>query len=168
MAFIDRKPLLRYLRSQFAIDWHGHHGVAHWARVRANGLMLAPETRANRHVVELFAFFHDSRRVNEHEDDGHGGRGAVLAAQLKGRFFEASDDEMDLLRVACRDHSGGYSEGHGTILTCWDADRLDLLRVGIRPRADRLCTEAARQPGMLAVANGRAQAWVARHRWRGT
>jgi uncharacterized protein len=27
---------------------------------------------------------------------------------------------------------------------CWDADRLDLGRVGIIPKPDRLCTNAAR------------------------
>ncbi len=162
MTSIDRKPLLRFLRNQFAIDWHGHHGAPHWARVRANGLMLAPLTGANRHVVELFAFFHDACRVNEHVDDGHGARGADLAGRLKGRFFEATDEEMDLLAHACRYHSDGRSQGDATVLTCWDADRLDLGRVGITPRADRLCTAAARQATMLATANARAQAWVNR------
>ncbi len=33
--------------------------------------------------------------------------------------------------------------------TCWDADRLDLPRVGIIPKKDRLCTEAAK--GLLPV-----------------
>ena len=160
MTSIDRKPLLRFLRSQFAIHWHGHHGVPHWARVRANGLMLAPMTGANRHVVELFAFFHDACRVNENVDDGHGARGADLASQLKGRFFVASDEEMDLLAHACRFHSDGRSQGDATVLTCWDADRLDLGRVGITPRADRLCTSAARKTSVMAAANRRAAEWV--------
>ena len=76
--FINRYVLLRHLRQQFQIDWWGHHGIAHWARVRANGLMLVDQTGANRHVVELFSFFHDSRRFNEHVDDGHGARGALI------------------------------------------------------------------------------------------
>jgi len=126
--------------------------------------MLAPLTGANRHVVELFAFFHDSCRVNEYDDEGHGTRGANLAGQLKGRFFEASDYEMDLLAHACRHHSDGRSQGDATVMTCWDADRLDLGRVGIKPRADLLCTSAARQAPMLAIANARAQAWVSRTR----
>ena len=76
MTIFNRTDLLAHLRRQLAIDWFGHHCIAHWARVRANGLMLADLTDANRHVVELFAFFHDSRRFNEHVDDGHGARGA--------------------------------------------------------------------------------------------
>jgi uncharacterized protein len=71
---------------------------------------------------------------------------------------------MDLLAHACRYHSDGRSLGDATVLTCWDADRLDLGRVGIAPRADRLCTAAARQAPMLATANARAQAWVNRTR----
>ena len=164
MASIHRLHLLRHLRAQFAIDWHGHHGGPHWARVRANGLMLAAQTGANPQVVELFAFFHDSRRVNEWEDAGHGARGAALAGELRGRFFEASDEEMDQLTAACQGHSDGHRTGNTTVMTCWDADRLDLLRVGITPRADRLCTAAARAPRMLEVANHRARLWVERYR----
>ena len=151
--------LLKHLRAQFQIDWWGHHGVAHWARVRANGLMLADQTGANRKVVELFAFFHDARRVNEHTDDGHGARGAALATQLKGRYFEATDEEMDLLHYACTHHSDGFTQGDATVLTCWDADRLDLGRVGITPKAKYLCTDAARTTLVIDRANRRAQAW---------
>ena len=47
------------------------------------------------------------------------------------------------------------------VLACWDADRLDLARVGIRPRADRLCTAHARSDGVIRdavrMAEGRAR-----------
>ena len=160
MTIFNRSALLGHLRNQMSIDWFGHHGIAHWTRVRANGLMLAGDTGAIVHVVELFAFFHDSRRVNEHVDHGHGARGAVLARQLKGRFFEATDDEMDLLQYACDHHSDGMTQGDATVLTCWDADRLDLGRVGITPKAKYLCTEIARQEVTMHRANRRAQHWV--------
>jgi uncharacterized protein len=39
---------------------------------------------------------------------------------------------------------------------CWDADRLDLGRVGIRPRADLLSTEIARDHALIAEATRRA------------
>ena len=158
-SFINRYVLLRHLRQQVQIDWWGHHGIAHWARVRANGLMLVDHTGANRHVVELFSFFHDSRRFNEHVDDGHGARGAELASRLKGRYFDATDEEMDLLHFACVHHSDGMTKGDVTVLTCWDADRLDLGRVGITPNAKYLGTEVARTAAVMAKANRRAQAW---------
>ncbi len=163
MSIIDRQALLKHLRHQFKINWLGHHGIPHWARVRANGLMLAAETGANRHVVELFAFFHDAGRVNEFVDDGHGGRGAEIAAQLKGRFFEATNVEMDMLTYACQYHSDGMKTGDMTVLTCWDADRLDLGRVGITPYPRYLCSDAARQGLNLRKAHARAIAWESRN-----
>jgi uncharacterized protein len=48
--------------------------------------------------------------------------------------------------------------GDITVLTCWDADRLDLGRVGIRPAAHRLCTDAARDPAMIEWAYRRSTA----------
>ncbi len=41
-------------------------------------------------------------------------------------------------------HTDGLTDGDVTLQTCWDADRLDLGRVGITPDADLLCTDAAR------------------------
>ncbi len=40
--------------------------------------------------------------------------------------------------------------------TCWDADRLDLGRVGIMPEPSRLCTAAAKRSDLLKWADGRA------------
>ncbi len=142
--------LITTIRAQFALDWHGIHGIQHWERVRDNGLRLALATGANSTVVELFAYLHDSRRLDDWEDRGHGPRAAVYLQTLRGRFFEISDEELDLLIHACRYHSDGLQEGDVTVLTCWDADRLDLGRVGIRPDPKYLCTTAARDLGLLA------------------
>ncbi|MFM7531655.1 MAG: hypothetical protein ACKO5J_04035, partial [Rubrivivax sp.] len=49
-------------------------------------------------------------------------------------------------------HSSGLTEADVTVQTCWDADRLDLGRVGIRPSPRYLCTPAARQPETIARA----------------
>ena len=141
--------LLGYLRQRFAINWHGHHGANHWVRVRRNGLLLSKATGASRQVVELFAFFHDSCRVNEYTDHDHGTRGAELAVKLRGKFFELADAEMALLVDACTGHSDGELDAHITVQTCWDADRLDLGRVGIMPSARKLCTETAKAPAMI-------------------
>jgi uncharacterized protein len=134
----------------------GIHGVAHWGRVLENGLRLADATGANRTVVTLFAAFHDARRVNDHLDPGHGLRGARLARELRERWLDLSDLEMDLLAYACAHHTDGLTEADATVQACWDADRLDLPRVGIAVRRDRLCTGAARDAGMIAWAERRA------------
>ncbi|NNM00377.1 MAG: hypothetical protein HKO62_06475 [Gammaproteobacteria bacterium] len=146
------RPLLSAVQGQFQLDLRGVHGLPHWGRVRSNGLRLARRTGADVAVVELFALFHDARRLNEYTDPEHGARGAALAASMRGRFFALADEQFDLLCAACRGHSEGGTEADVTVMTCWDADRLDLGRVGIEPEASYLCTEAAREREMMAWA----------------
>ena len=50
----------------------------------------------------------------------------------------------DWLHTACVHHTDGLMAGDVSLQTCWDADRQDLERVRIRPKANRLCTDAAR------------------------
>jgi hypothetical protein len=78
--------LIEAIRSRYALDWHGIHGVSHWARVRNNGLKLAVHTGANRKVVELFAFLHDSCRLDDGFDREHGWRARCrfLASTILG------------------------------------------------------------------------------------
>ncbi|MEL7472387.1 MAG: HD domain-containing protein [Planctomycetota bacterium] len=138
----------------YALRLFGTHGVEHWARVHENGVRLAESTGADAEVVALFALFHDARRVNEGTDHGHGARGAELARSLRGTLVHLDDRRFDLLDEACRLHTDGLTEGDPTLLACWDADRLDLGRVGIRPDPKRLCTDAAR--GLIEWAHDRA------------
>jgi uncharacterized protein len=141
----------------YALPRTGVHGVAHWARVLENGRRLAELTGGvDLDVIELFAIFHDSRRVNESVDWGHGKRGAELAVQLRGHAFELDDALFALLEYACNEHTAGKTDADRTVQVCWDSDRLDLLRVHIRPRASLLCTEAARRSSVMDWANDRA------------
>ena len=150
--------LIRTIRVGYTLPWYGLHGIGHWARVRDIGLRLATRTGASRAVVELFAIFHDACRRNDAHDPEHGRRGAECAASLLGTRFHLADEEFALLHTACTDHTNGLMEADRTIQTCWDADRLDLGRVGIVPDPERLCTDAAKNPAMIrwAVANSRA------------
>lgn len=144
--------LLEAIRAQYRLDWHGIHGLPHWLRVRRIGLRLAERTGALPAVVELFAVFHDACRENDRRDDGHGARGAALAAALQARLFPLPAGQLSLLRSACAEHTAGRTAGDVTLQTCWDADRLDLGRIGTRPDPAQLCTEAAREPRILAWA----------------
>ena len=104
----------------------------------------------------LFAVLHDSRRVSEATDPDHGPRAAEFARSLRGRLFDLPDHEFRLLHRACAGHTHERTHPDVTIQTCWDADRLDLGRVGITPHPSRLCTEAARRPETIRWADGRA------------
>ena len=148
------KPIVHRILEDYALPAQGIHGVSHWARVLENGLRLAEMTGVNPEVAQLFAVFHDSRRINDVTDVGHGQRGADLAAQLRGRLFKLTDAEFKRLYAACVGHTDGLTEADITIQTCWDADRLDLGRIGTKPVSERLCTEAAKLPEIVRGGNG--------------
>jgi hypothetical protein len=121
-------------------------GEDHWLRVAANGLFLAEAVDADPVLVVLFAMFHDSMRFNDDSDEGHGQRGGFLACCLNDQLLGLSDDRLDVLVRACSDHAGGRTSSEPTIGVCWDADRLDLCRLGSKPDPAKLSTEKARLP----------------------
>lgn len=143
------QDLVDVIEQSFALRLDGIHGVAHWTRVRANGLRLAELTGANLEIVALFAFLHDSKRLNDGRDPSHGARAADFAASLQDSLLTLSGEEFELLHFACKHHTDGLTEADITVQTCWDADRLDLGRIGIRPNPRYLCTPAARESTMI-------------------
>lgn len=149
--------LMDLIQSGFALDLEGIHGVRHWARVCDNGLRLAEETGADPEILELFAYFHDSRRLSDGWDREHGRRAAEFAQSLQGSPLSLCEEKLELLAYACIHHSEGLTEADLTIQTCWDADRLDLGRIGIQPDPERLCTPAARAPEVIEWAFQRSQ-----------
>ena len=120
----------------------------------AIGRCLATELNINTMMLAWFAFLHDSQRHSDNLDPLHGRRAADFAIQLRqqGLVHELDGREFEWLCEAMRLHSDGHTVGEVTILACWDADRLDLGRVGIAPQPDRLCTTAARAPNVIAEA----------------
>lgn len=148
--------LIHAILERYPLPWYGTHGVSHWARVYENGLRLAKATNARVAIVQLFAVLHDSKRVNEAVDVGHGRRGAEFAASLQGTYFDLTDEDFKLLYEACAYHTDGKTDGDITVQTCWDADRLDLARAMIHPKPRRLCTDAAKNPEIISWANQRS------------
>lgn len=164
------KPeLICAIRRQYRLPWRGIHGITHWARVLENGLRLAPLTGARAEIIWLFAVFHDACRHNENWDPEHGLRGANLAASLRGTMFQLPDADFALLHTACAYHTSAKTHDDITVQTCWDADRLDLGRVHICPNPKRLCTEAAKDPQLIAWAHQRSRAnyepEILAHQW---
>jgi uncharacterized protein len=142
---IDFQQVVRAAKGRFVLGLHGIHGVAHWQRVRENGLRIARHSGASPLIVELFAYLHDCCREDDGSDPGHGERAADFTRSLRGTLIHLGDEDFALLHEAIRDHEFGRTRGLVTILTCWDADRLDLGRVGMRPNPIYLCTEYARR-----------------------
>ena len=129
---LNLKPVVRVVLDEYRLVPSGIHGVAHWARVLENGVRLAEMTGANVDVVQLFAVFHDCRRVSEEAEPTHGVLAAKFAAKLRGTLLQLSNDDFDLLFVACAGHTLHPTDDDPTVQTCWDADRLDLGRIGAK------------------------------------
>ena len=147
---------------RYRLSLQGVHGPAHWLRVRANGLALAARTPgADPLVVELFALFHDSERHDEGRDRGHGERAAVAVRRLAAEGgIMLADDRIGLLAEACAGHDRPQVSAEPTIGCCWDADRLDLSRLGHRPMPELLSTAAALDSSLQAAAWEQGVAWA--------
>lgn len=126
------------------------HGPAHWKEVLANGLRLCASTpEADPHVAKLFAVLHDCQRKSDGNDPKHGHRARRLAKRLReGGVLEATDGQMMDLEHALYYHADGLTDEDPTVGACWDADRLDLDRCGVKPDPRYLSTKAAKD--MLA------------------
>lgn len=152
---------IAYIQQSYKLHWNGVHGWSHWQRVYENGMHLALKNGANQVVVALFAFTHDMARENEGWDKVHGPLAAErILGELQGRFFDLPEVELDQLVRAVRLHTEGLMEDLITVQTCWDADRLDLGRVGIRPSPHLLCTPEARDLETIEWAYVRSRTWA--------
>ena len=153
-AFIIQKAL-KVVKPVFRLNFHhGIHGVPHWSRVWYHGRRIAHALDVNPAILAWFAYLHDSQRRNDGWDPAHGERAADFALQLRREhvLVELSPSEFEHLCEAMRLHSDGHTEGEPAIRACWDSDRLDLGRVGIRPNPKRLCTDPAREASAIQAA----------------
>ena len=122
------------------------HGISHWQRVERNGVLLSMNNGSLRNgikinVVRAFAYLHDKCRIDDWEDLEHGIRAAEMIPTIRNTVLKDLDDEeIALLEKACRCHTTERSTGNPTIDICFDADRLDLGRVGIKPNPKLMAT----------------------------
>lgn len=130
----------------FAGERKGCHSSRHWHNVATTGVMLALAEGGDVEVVKAFALYHDCRRVEDGEDPEHGYRGAMLA-QYHWRlgWLNLTADQMALLSFACEHHTKGSVNEDVTVSCCWDADRLDLVRIGMEVNPEYLGTETAKR-----------------------
>lgn len=153
---IKPRELLRLVLEQYQLSPLGVHGVPHWGRVLENGRRLCALTGADPVVIEMFSLFHDACRRNDAWDPDHGPRAADLARRFRDRLG-LDDGQFAQLITACHGHTVGPGEDADiTVLTCLDADRLDIPRVGMRIKPELLFTGAGRSPEMLSWAGARA------------
>lgn len=124
------------------------HGVPHWTRVWSNAVMLNAQSGRAQQDLDIcawFAFLHDCKRVNDNADPEHGRRAAAHAVQLwmTGQLV-MEERRLKILCHAIEFHSAGLTKGNIIARICWDADRLDLPRVGISLDPLRMATRPGR------------------------
>jgi uncharacterized protein len=137
------------------------HGLAHWGRVAVLAAhLVGREPDADRGVVEWFSLLHDTQRVNDGHDPEHGPRAAAVARTIKAlQAYDDPDDtqqldagQLDKLCTALAGHTDGTTTDDPTTAVCWDADRLDLWRLGVEPDPRFLSTATARDPETIEFA----------------
>lgn len=150
------------------LDPLGYHGIPHWERVLINGLMLKqmlPDYVCE-DTIFLFALFHDSKRVNEGHDILHGMRGADYFKQcFDSGFIDPTllGSESKSLSIissvvkACSYHTLNLFDGNSKVAACYDADRLDLERVGIYPDVTKLNYQTAISKDLIYECSMRAR-----------
>lgn len=136
--------LLKLIKQRYTLNLHGTHGLVHWAKVHDNGKKLSEQEGVNRIVVEYFSVFHDSQRQNEYSDSEHGSQGANLAIELRD-YIKLNDVDFELLLTACCYHTNAKTDDNITIQVCYDSDRLDLGRVGIKPLSELMCSPMGKE-----------------------
>jgi uncharacterized protein len=105
---------------------------------------------ATRRCCSSSRLLHDTQRLNDGHDPEHGFRAAQFARRLHERaLFRLSTPELELLCHACADHTSGDVTSDPTIGARWDADRLNLRRINVRPDPRLLSTEPAKQDDQI-------------------
>ena len=143
---INFDKVLNWAENEFILGGQSIHGPDHWEKVLNNATTLAEQTPgADLLVVQLFSLLHDCRRRSDKFDPEHGKRAAEGIRGIHGHLFHLEDNQLDLLIEACTNHTAGFTSNNPTIGCCWDADRLELPRVGITLNLRFFSTDAARR-----------------------
>jgi len=145
---IRLSQLWERVEKEYKMDVNGYHGKRHWEKVDKNVSMMGAMkgSKENIKVCRLFAILHDAKRTTQGCCSDHGEEAVkwveVNREELLGEWV--SDDEFLLLKEAIAGHTRGELSFDPTIGCCWDADRMDLIRVETIPRREMFSTQAAK------------------------
>jgi len=147
-------PYIDALRSYLVSQSVGHtlalHGPAHWARVEWHAKAICRHLNISPLVPTLFSLVHDSQRLTDGTDIWHGLRAARFVKESRRHWFAyLTAEQWEFLYEACAKHSEGRVSNLPVIAACWDADRLDLWRVGRMPEPSMLSTDFAQRPDVI-------------------
>lgn len=146
-AYSDTFQMFKFKSSQALFDRKSPiHGYSHFLRVKHNILLLGNSYKLEQSNLELFAFYHDILRFNDGDDPDHGKRGSELFKKntelniQKKRGLFISQEMIEKICFACENHTTMLRSGDKLIDICFDADRLDLMRIGVKPDPSKMAT----------------------------
>ena len=119
------------------------HGYVHSLSVERNMMILCKQLNYGwGWGMWIFAYYHDILRLNDGADPDHGKRAADLLRGIRanGNLNSVPIGLIDSICFACENHSTMLRSGDQLTDICFDADRLDLMRVGIKPDPKMMAT----------------------------
>lgn len=127
------------------------HGISHLRRVAVLSGRLALSVGEDVESVVVAGFLHDSARIDEGRGSRHAHDSAKLARILLGRFYPHLDADRICDAIDC--HADGEVTTDMLAACLWDADRLELKRLGITVNPDLLSTRPAKRLARLRELN---------------
>lgn len=129
----------RAILDRYWLTLRGIHGLAHWARVYQNAILLRGDKDVDDTYLELFALLHDIGREHDGIDQSHGLKAASWMQLNLDGIVEGQ--HADTVSVAVYYHTLARpgekldidKPVRDVAEICWDADRLDIGRTGVRP-----------------------------------
>lgn len=118
-------------------------GFPHSVRVEKGIHLLGNKMgikKRERESIKGFAYWHDVMRAHGTPDPEHGKRAAKMIERTKGHN-KLKGVDIDRLIFACEHHSTMLRSNDPLIDICFDADRLDLMMIGINPDPAMMATD---------------------------
>lgn len=139
------KKIINQIQQDATVVCQTVHGKEHWKMVAEYGRFLAKHEKVDEHILILFAYFHDCMRHSDGTDPEHGPRAADYVMSFTPEQLGVSGKDQERLALACRHHTYECATNDLTIKACWDADRLDIGRVGVMIDPKKLFTRTAKK-----------------------
>lgn len=138
-------------KEQFILGKDSIHGFNHWESVYRNTTILGAGFGYDLDVLKHFAIFHDCKRQDDFADPKHGSRARQLLQTIQPQI-KLNNNQFILLCYAVEHHSEPLTSDsieqeelirynplpfdldYRTVIgSCWDSDRLELLRCNVCP-----------------------------------
>lgn len=120
------------------------HGIKHLRKVAYLAGRFATCLNTNIEAAVIGGYLHDCARIDDGVGNHHAHKSAVLAEKILNEIYP-NYVESKTIYNAIYSHADGLISDDKIIGCVWDADRLNLIRLGIIPQLDLLSTPVARR-----------------------